>query len=202
MSKIVKSKLKAMRRWDHQIWDNLEYSERKYPPGQHGKNGYRFATAYCAALRVKQVFKKAFLISESKLKTLCRNIKKNKKLNFDNSLTASLELMAMKTFYNCGFCTSIFIARQIVSHGHLLLNGKKLTLARLRLKEGDVLSVREKSRNHPDIVANISKKNDNNFPSYLEVDKEKMTIKVLREPSADEIILGFKPDFTVLASFY
>jgi small subunit ribosomal protein S4 len=202
MTRIVKSKLKAMRRWDHQIWDNLEYSERKYPPGQHGKNGYRFATSYCASLRVKQVFKKAFLISESKLKTLCRNIKKNKKLNFDNSLTASLELMAMKVFYNCGFCTSIFIARQIVSHGHLLLNGKKLTLARLKLKVGDVLSVREKSKNHADIIANIAKKNHDNFPSYLEVDKERMTIKILREPTADEIILGFKPDFTVLASFY
>jgi len=202
MTKIVKSKLKSMRRWDHKIWDNLEYSERKYPPGQHGKNGYRFASSYCASLRVKQVFKKAYLISESRLKTLCRNIKANKKLNFDNALTASLELMAMKTFYNCGFCSSIFIARQIVSHGHLLLNGKKLTLARIKLKEGDILSVREKSKHHIDIVSSIAKKNNNNFPDYLEVDKDKMTIKILRDPTADEIILGFKPDFTVLASFY
>ncbi len=187
MTKIVKSKLKSMRRWDHKIWDNLEYSERKYPPGQHGKNGYRFASSYCASLRVKQVFKKAYLISESR---------------FDNALTASLELMAMKTFYNCGFCSSIFIARQIVSHGHLLLNGKKLTLARIKLKEGDILSVREKSKHHIDIVSSIAKKNNNNFPDYLEVDKDKMTIKILRDPTADEIILGFKPDFTVLASFY
>jgi small subunit ribosomal protein S4 len=202
MTTPVKSKLKSMRRWDHQIWDNIDYTKRKYPPGQHGKNGYRFATVYSASLRVKQVFKKAFLVSESKLKTLCRNIKKNRKLNFDNALTANLELMAMKVFYNCGFCSSIFIARQIVSHGHLLLNGKKLTLARLKLKVGDVLSVKEKSKNYPDISMNIAKKNHNNFPSYLEVDKEKMMIKVLREPTADEIMLGFKPDFTVLASFY
>jgi small subunit ribosomal protein S4 len=191
-----------MRRWDYQIFSNLEYSERKYPPGQHGANGYRFGSSYCSSLRIKQVFKKAYLISELKLKNLCRKIKKNKKLNFDNALTSNLELMAMKVFYNCGFCTSIFIARQIVSHGHLLLNGKKLTLARIKLRVGDVLSVREKSKNHPDIVLNISKKNNNNYPSYLEVDKNKMTIKILREPTADEINLAFKPDFTVLASFY
>lgn len=190
-----------MRRWDHQIWDNIDYTSKKYPPGQHGKNGYRFSTSYCAALRVKQVFKKAFLISESKLKTLCRKIKENRKLNFDNSLTANLELMALKVVYNVGFCSSVFAARQMVSHGHFLLNGKRLTLARLKLNVGDILSVKDKSKTHHEIVNSLNK-TQHNLPSYLEVDKTKMTIKVLREPTADEIMLGFKPDFTVLASFY
>ena len=114
MIKSPQSRMKVMRRWDMQIWDHIDYSNKKYPPGQHGKNGYRFGTGYCASLRAKQAFKKAYLITESRLKTLCRNIKKNRKLNFDNALTANLELIALKVVYNCGFATSVFAAKQLV----------------------------------------------------------------------------------------
>jgi small subunit ribosomal protein S4 len=203
MTKIVKSKLKSMRRWDYQIYDNLEYTKRKYPPGQHGKNGYRFATSYCASFRVKQVFKKAFLIQERKLRNICREIKANKKLNFDNALTSSVELTPMRVIYNCGFCSTIFHARQIISHGHILVNEKRINLPRARLKVGDVISLRQRSSDFiKNSFATSGKKNESSIPSYLEFNRDSMTIKILREPTADEIALPFKADFTVLASLY
>lgn len=202
MTKIVKSKMKSMRRWDNQIWTNIDYSNKKYPPGQHGKNGYRFSSGYCSDLRVKQCVKKSYLASETLMKSACRSFKKNKKVNFSDAFTAFFELMALKVVFACSFAPSMFSSKQLLSHGHFLLNGKKLNIARIRLKVGDVLSVREASRGHQNIKSAIEKANKNNCPPYLEVDTEKMTIKVLRLPTADEINLGFEPQFTVLASFY
>jgi small subunit ribosomal protein S4 len=204
MTKIVKSKMKSMRRWDNQIWTNIDYSNKKYPPGQHGKNGYRFSSGYCSDLRVKQCVKKSYLASETLMKTACRSFKKNKKVNFADAFTAFFELMALKVVFSCSFASSIFSARQLLSHSHFLLNGKKINIARMRLKVGDVLSVRDASKNHQDIKNSVAKISNNktNLPPYLEVDSEKMTIKVLRLPTAEEISLGFEPKFTVLASFY
>ncbi len=196
--------MKSMRRWDNQIWTNIDYSNKKYPPGQHGKNGYRFSSGYCSDLRIKQCVKKSYLASETLMKTACRSFKKNKKVNFADAFTAFFELMALKVVFSCGFASSVFASRQLLSHGHFLLNGKKLNIARIRLKVGDVLSVREASKSHQDIKNSVAKISSNkaNLPCYLEVNAEKMTITVLRLPTSDEISLGFEPKFTVLASFY
>lgn len=205
MTKIVQSKMKAMRRWDTQIYSNIDFSEKKYPPGQHGKTGYRFTAGYCSDLRAKQVVKKAYLLSEKALKTLCRSIKANRKLDFADGLTAALELMAFKVVFNCGFASSVFSAKQLTSHCHFLLNGKKFNLARIRLAVGDVLSVHPESVNHQDIKFSIEKAkqiNQSELPPYLKVDYEAMKIEVMRLPSADEIKLAFEPLFTVLAAFY
>lgn len=205
MTKIVRSKMKAMRRWDNQIWSNIDYSNKKYPPGQHGKNGYRFTAGYCSDLRAKQSVKKAYLASESLIKTACRSFKANRKVNFADAFTAFFELMALKVVFNCGFSSSIFSAKQLLSHCHFLLNGKKINLARIRLKVGDILSVRASSVNHQDIKSSIEKAKQaskSNLPQYLKVDYENLAIEVLRLPTADEIMLAFEPKFTVLASFY
>ena len=205
MTKIVQSKTKAMRRWDTQIYSHIDFSDRRYPPGQHGKTGYRFTAGYCSDLRAKQVVRKAYCVSEKFLKNTCRLIKANKKLDFADGLTCALELMAFKTVLNCGFATSVFSAKQLTSHCHFLLNGKKLNLPRIRLKVGDILSVAPKSVDHQDIKSSIEKAKQTSrseIPPYLKVDHESMKIEVLRYPTSDEIVLPFEPLFTVLASFY
>ena len=205
MTKIVKSKRKSMRRWDNQIYTNIDYSNKKFPPGQHGKNGYRFTNGYCSDLRIKQSVKKSYLASEKLIKNACRSFKENKKVNFADAFTAFFELMALKVVYNCGFAPSVFCSRQLLSHCHFTLNDKKINIARIRLKVGDVLSVKQSSKEHKMIkeaVERAKQGSESNLPPYLKVNYDNMSITVLRLPTADEIMLGFEPKFTVLASFY
>lgn len=206
MTKIVQSKMKAMRRWNNQIWTHMDYSNRKFPPGEHGGKGYRFVAGYCSDLRMIQCVKKAYLVSETFMKNACRAFKENrKKVNFSDAFTAFFELMAMKVIFNAGFAPSMFAAKQLISHAHFLINGEKFNLARMRVKPGDIISVRPKSIHSKRIVASVEKASQaskSNLPQYLQIDYGTLSIKVLRLPTAEEINLGFEIDFNILASFY
>jgi small subunit ribosomal protein S4 len=203
MTKIVTSKLKAMRRWDNQIYGNIDYSNKKYPPGQHGARGYRFTNGYCTDLRAKQSVKKAALLTEKQMKNICRSCKANKKINFADAFTSCFDLMALRIVYNCGFAPSVFAARQLISHNHFLLNGKKFNIARAKLKVGDVISVGSKDLALiKDAVDRSKQRSKSNLPPYVKVDHNEMSITILRAPTSDEIALDFDPKFTVLASFY
>jgi small subunit ribosomal protein S4 len=207
MTKIVQSKMKAMRRWNNQIWTHMDYSQKKYPPGQHGKTiPYRFVAGYCSDLRMIQSVKKSYLASKTFMKNACRMFKENrKKVNFSDAFTAFFELMAMKVIFNAGFVPSIFAAKQLVSHAHFMVNGEKFNLGRMRLSPGDVISVRPKSLHNKTIVASVERAaqaSKSNLPQYLGIDYSSLSIKILRLPTAEEINLGFEIDFNILASFY
>ena len=106
--------------------------------------------------------------------------------NTSENLIELLERRLDATVYRMKFVTTIFAARQFVSHGHILVNGKKVTIPSYSLKDGDVIEVKETSREVPIVLEAISS-TERDTPEYLSVDFDKMKGTFLKGPKPDEV---------------
>ena len=102
------------------------------------------------------------------------------------NLVGLLERRLDALVYRAKFVPTIFAARQFVNHGHVLVNGKSVNIASYRLREGDVVSVREKSRQLA-IIAEAIALTERDTPDYIEVDNQKLTAKLVRTPSLSDV---------------
>ena len=203
MSKVFKSRFKPSRRLGVVIWENSDRAHNKGIPGKaKGAKSFPATSIYAVGLRNKQAVKFHYLISEKFLKNSCRKFKANRRVSFDKAFIARFETMPTKLLSVASFCTSAFAAKQLVSHKHVLLNGRSFNLPRIMLKSGDVLSIRPDSVNHQEVVRGLEKADRQRYLPYLEVDYEKLSITLLRTPTPEEMYLPFPFDFTKLASFY
>jgi small subunit ribosomal protein S4 len=106
--------------------------------------------------------------------------------NTSENLIELLERRLDAVVYRMKFVTTIFAARQFVSHGHIYVNGKKVTVASYTLRDGDVIEVKEKSREVPIVLEAISS-TERDVPEYLSVDFDKMKGTFLKGPKPDEV---------------
>jgi small subunit ribosomal protein S4 len=156
------------------------------PPGMHGgKKTRRRLSEYGMQLREKQKAKVTYGIYERQFKTLVQNVGKQKG-DTGELLVAFLETRLDNIVYRLGFAKSRFMARQFVSHGHVLVNGKKMSIPSYQVRTGDVISLKEKIQKTPDIVSLFAEKKD--VLPFLE--RQGTQGKLLRQP--------LKPDLEVL----
>ena len=106
--------------------------------------------------------------------------------NTSENLIELLERRLDATVYRMKFATTIFAARQFVSHGHILVNGKKVTISSYSLKDGDIVEVKEKSREIPVLLEAISS-TERETPQYLSVDYDKLKGTFVKGPKLDEV---------------
>jgi small subunit ribosomal protein S4 len=106
--------------------------------------------------------------------------------NTSENLIELLERRLDATVYRMKFATTIFAARQFVSHGHILVNGKRVTVASYSLKDGDIIEVKEKSREIPVVLEAISS-TERETPEYLSVDYDKLKGTFVKGPKPDEV---------------
>ena len=106
--------------------------------------------------------------------------------NTSENLIELLERRLDAAIYRMKFVTTIFAARQFVSHGHIKVNGKKVTIPSYSLKDGDVVEVKEKSKEVPIVLEAISS-TERDTPEYLSVDYDKMKGTFLKGPKPDEV---------------
>lgn len=159
---------------------------RPHPPGQHGpSSSRRRKSGYGLALIEKQKLRFNYGVSESQLRTMMIEARR-KNGPSGELLLQTLECRLDNAVFRAGLAPTIPAARQLVSHCHILLNGKRANIASIRLKVGDEVSLRERSRTMP-MVLHSSAVPSLERPEWLNYDESTFTAKVTRLPEADEV---------------
>lgn len=175
--------------------DKCAIERRKYPPGQHWQNRPK-PSDYGLQLREKQKLKRIYGVFERQFRRYF-DIASKKKGVTGEALLQLLELRLDNTVYRLGFASGIKSARQLVSHGHVLVNGRKVNIPSYNLRPGDVIEIKEQSRNIESIRESLEKAEHRGIPQWLELDRENMRGKILRVPSREEIPVSAREQLVV-----
>jgi len=160
---------------------------RNFPPGQHGHDRRRRIIGYGLQLREKQKARRIYGVLERQFRRYYEKAARMKGITGEN-LLALLERRLDNTVYRLGFGTSRAQARQLVRHGHILVNGRKVNIPSYQVKENDVIEVKEKSRKNPTILAALEATAHQPTPSWLEVDREALKGRVIGSPKREELV--------------
>jgi small subunit ribosomal protein S4 len=162
-----------------------KYATKKpYPPGQFGAQKRRAKQSdYGKQLLEKQKLRLQYNVSESQMQNYFHTATR-KTGNTADILVQLLEIRLDSFLYRSGFARSLYQAKQFISHGHILINGKKVDISSFQVKVNDVLTIKEKSRKLQDIQDNIR---NANAPAYIEISKADFTAKLLYVPNPTEI---------------
>lgn len=179
-------------------------TRKTYPPGvqKRGaeKRSRRTLSEYGSQLREKQKLKFFYLLRERQFKNYVQEALKGKGSDIISRLAEILELRLDNIVYRLGFVKSRSMARQLVSHGHIMVNGKKTDIPSYRLKVGDTITIRPQSaskKNFQDIDIYFKKYQP---PVWLELNKEKKEGKVIGKPQAQDIEV--KTNLNAIIEFY
>lgn len=167
-------------------------------PGEHSDMRMRKGSLYLTQLREKQKVRRIYGLLEKQFAKLIKEATRAEGLTGEN-LLQFLERRADNAIYRAGFATTRRQARQLVSHGHFLLNGRRVDIPSIRLSEGDVLEVRPRSKKTAYFkdLANIRGAANAVPLSWLTVDEKKMTIKITGLPKREEAEAGINEQLIV-----
>ncbi len=159
--------------------DKCAIKRRNYPPGQHGQGRSKISD-YGLQLREKQKVKRLYGLLEKQFRSYFVRAERSKGVTGTNLLLL-LERRIDNTVYRLGFASSRAEARQLVRHGHFTLNGRKATIPSMQVKVGDLIELREKSRNVTVVNESLDAVVRRGIPQWLELDRDalKGTIKTL-----------------------
>jgi small subunit ribosomal protein S4 len=159
---------------------------RNAPPGQHGQGRRRKVRAYGLQLREKQKLRRIYGVLESQFRRTFDAANRKKGVTGENLLNF-LELRLDNVVYSLGFATSRTQARQLVRHGHILVDGRRVDIPSFRVKAAMEIGVCEKSRKVPTITDALEFAQGRGIPAWLELDGAAMAGKVLELPSREDI---------------
>ena len=188
MSKRSSVKHKLDRRMGENIWGRPKspVNRREYGPGQHGQRRKGKLSDFGVQLRAKQKLKGYYAnISEKQFRNIYAEASRMRG-DTGAHLIGLLERRLDAVVYRSKFVPTVFAARQFVSHGHVRVNGKRVTVPSMRLKVGDVVEVRDRSRELP-LVLEAKQSTERDLPDYIEVDHNKMTAKMSRIPVLTDV---------------
>ena len=201
MKSIISAKKKKERQYGV-IWGNPNSSvaKREYAPGQHGQRRKK-ATDYGVQLSAKQ-----------KLKTYYGNVSEKQFYKYyveairrsgdaAENLIGILESRLDNVVYKAKFVPTIFAARQFVNHGHVTVNGKKVSIPSYMLKAGDVVEVRAKSKQLPIVIAALES-TSRDVPSYVELDAKKASAKFAFVPKFEDVPYASVMEPNLVIEFY
>ena len=175
--------MKLFLKGDRCYTDKCAFARRSYAPGQHGANKKKLSN-YGVQLREKQKAKRIYGVLESQFRAYYEKAENMKGITGENLLKL-LELRLDNVVYKLGFGASRNEARQLVTHGHFLVNGKKVDIASYRVSVNDVISVCEKSRGTEKFKTFAE--NTKALPKWIEGNVENFEGKVVAEPSREDI---------------
>jgi small subunit ribosomal protein S4 len=203
MSKRQSAKYKIDRRMGENIWGRPKspVNQRSYGPGQHGQRRRQKISDFGLQLRAKQKLKGYYgNLTEKQFAGTYKDAAK-KRGNTAEFLIGLLESRLDAIVYRAKFVPTVFASRQFVNHGHVLVNGKRVNIASYRVKTGDVVSVRERSRNMA-LVLEAIQSAERDIPDYLEVDGKGLSAKFIRVPELAEVPYPVKMEPNLIVEFY
>ncbi|MCC6946315.1 MAG: 30S ribosomal protein S4 [Bradyrhizobiaceae bacterium] len=203
MSKRSSAKHKLDRRMGENIWGRPKspVNRREYGPGQHGQRRKGKLSDFGVQLRAKQKLKGYYgNISERQFRKIYAEASRMRG-DTGAHLIGLLERRLDAVVYRAKFVPTVFSARQFVSHGHIKVNGKRVTIPSMQLKVGDVVELRDKSRDLA-IVLEAKQSSERDLPDYLDVDHNKMTAKLSRVPTLNEVPYPVTMEPNLVVEFY
>ncbi len=174
-----------------------ELAKKPYVPGQHGQKRGKKLSNYGQQLHEKQKVKFMYGLNEKQFRRTFENAKKLKGVLGEDFLKL-LESRLDNIVYRIGFANTRRAARQLVNHGHILVNGKKINIPSYQAKPGDVISLREKSQNHPAVLSSLESLGRR--VDFISFDENKKEGTYLRYPERSE--LNQEIDEALIVEFY
>ena len=188
MTKRINAKHKIDRRLKVNLWGRPKspFNSRAYPPGQHGQNKRGKPTDYGIQLNAKQKLKGYYgNINERQFRNIYR-LAITKRGDTNENLIGLLESRLDTVIYRAKFTPTVFAARQLINHGHIKVNKKKVNISSYTVKETDIIEVREKSKTLTVIDGSLSSK-EREVPEYIQLDNKSKTVKLIRIPKFAEV---------------
>ena len=188
MTKRLNSKHKVDRRLKVNLWGRPKspFNTRGYPPGQHGQTKSSKPSDFGVQLQAKQKLKCYYgNMNERQFRNVYKKAIMIKGDSAEN-LIGLLERRLDAIVYRAKLATTIFSARQLINHGHLKVNGKKVNISSYQVKEEDTIEVRDKSKQLALVDVALANK-EREVPEYLQVDEKNKKIKFVRVPKFEEV---------------
>jgi small subunit ribosomal protein S4 len=202
MAKRPQAKHKIDRRIGANLWGRAKspFNKREYGPGQHGQNRKK-PTDYGTQLMAKQKLRGYYAnIGERRFYRYYEEAIRRKG-DSGHNLIELLERRLDATIYRMKFVPTIFAARQFVSHGHVKVNGKRVTISSYSVKDGDTIEIIEKSRQLALVIQGTTDAS-REVPGYLEVDHPKGTGKFVRGPKLEDVPYPVQMEPNLIIEFY
>jgi small subunit ribosomal protein S4 len=177
------------------LTDKCPLEKKNYPPGQHGTSRKSKVSEYGIQLREKQKIKRIYGVLETPFRNLFEKASRQKGITGTNMLQL-LERRLDNVVYRLGFAPSRKAARQLVSHRHILINGKIVDIPSYILAAGDIIKVKDKSK-QLDIIHNSLKRVKDNLYPWLTVDKASLSGTFVNIPEREDIQLNVNEQFVV-----
>jgi small subunit ribosomal protein S4 len=184
MSRYTGPKFKLSRRLGISLSGNGKDLKRPFPPGQHGPNQRKKLSGYGVQLQEKQKLRHMYGLNEKQFRNLFDKASKIQGMTGENFMIL-LENRLDNLIYRLGFANSRAGARQLVAHGHVLVNGKKVDIPSYLVSTGDMLGLRERSKSLSSIKEALA--NRNYLPGYLEFNDSALEGKFIRLPERSEL---------------
>ena len=203
MTKRTSAKYKIDRRMGENIWGRPKspLNARAYGPGQHGQRRKGKLSDYGLQLRAKQKLKGYYgSVTEKAFKRLYTEAARVKGDTGEN-LIGLLESRLDAIVYRAKFVATVFAARQFVSHGHILVNGKRVNIPSYQVQIGDKIEVRDRSKQLT-VLIEATQLAERDVPDYVEVDHNKMTATFVRVPALSDVPYPVQMEPNLVVEFY
>ena len=203
MTKRTSAKYKLDRRMGENIWGRPKspVNRREYGPGQHGQRRKGKLSDFGLQLRAKQKLKGYYGdLTEKQFRRIFTEAERVKGDTGEN-LIGLLEQRLDAVVYRAKFVPTVFAARQFVNHGHVTVNGQKVNIPSYRVKEGDVIAVRDRSKQIALVLEAIAS-SERDVPEYLSVDHNKLTAEFIRSPSLSDVPYPVMMEPNLVVEFY
>ena len=203
MTKRTSAKYKIDRRMGENIWGRPKspVNRREYGPGVHGQRRKGKLSDFGIQLRAKQKLKGYYGdLTEKQFRRIYAEAERVKGDTGEN-LIGLLERRLDAVVYRAKFVPTIFAARQFVNHGHVRVNGKKVNIPSYRVKEGDVIEVRDRSKDMGLVIESLSSQ-ERDFCEYVNVDTTKKTAEFVRTPGLGDVPYPVMMEPNLVVEFY
>jgi small subunit ribosomal protein S4 len=203
MTKRTSAKYKIDRRMGENIWGRPKspVNRREYGPGQHGQRRKQKLSDFGTQLRAKQKLKGHYGdLTEKQFRRIFAEAERIRGDTGEN-LIGLLERRLDTIVYRAKFVPTPFAARQFVNHGHVTVNGARVNIASYQVKEGDVVQVRDKSRQMALVLESIGSP-ERDVPEYLSVDHSKLSAEFVRTPSLGDVPYAVVMEPNLVVEFY
>ncbi len=202
MSKRQNAKYKIDRRLGVNLWGRPKspVNKREYGPGQHGQRRKK-PSDFGVQLMAKQKLKGYYgNISEKQFRRYY-DVASSRRGDTSENLIGILERRLDAVVYRMKFVPTVFASRQFINHGHIFVNGTRVTIPSYMVKDGDVIEIREKSRQIP-MVIEAMESAERDIPEYLDVDTAKGTGTYIRQPKLEDVPYPVQMEPNLVVEFY
>lgn len=202
MTKRIEAKKKVSRSLSVNLWgrSNDTFTKRNFRPGQHG-NALKRETVYGTQLRAKQKLKKYYAnISETQFKNLFLKAK-TKKGDTAEHFVGLLEQRLDAVIYRANFVPTMYAARQVVGHKHVLVNGKNVNIQSYLVSPGDVIEIKDSARKMA-LISDSILRMERDVPVYLDLDKDNFKVKFNAVPHLEDVPYPVVMDINLVVEYY